>query len=194
MTNMDKFKHKNDEMPIRLYKPSGWMQFGLGLMIIFVVVHFSIIMRIGLESGWFMLIFLPVYAFILWMLVISSNQQYLAIYEDGIEHRMGSTISFSRWEDLERFEIRPQGKSTIIGIYTTAIEKRHEGSSIERFLLGGYKDLIPLSVVSVPSRWDGCWTGSVVDTAKFANTELGSDLLHYAPQLFEYGKEKNKNE
>jgi hypothetical protein len=189
----DMEKQKNNSMPIRVYKPSGWMQFGLGLMIVFIVIHFSIMMRMGLEAGWFFLILVPLYGLILWMLLISSTQQHLAIYENGLEYRVGNNRRFSIWEDMQRFEIRPQGKSSVIGIYTSHLEKRYEGSAVERLLLHGYKDFIPLTVVRVPTRWDGCWSGAVVDTVKFAETDFGRELLHYAPHLFDYSKEKQKH-
>jgi hypothetical protein len=188
----DMQKQKNDSAPLQVYKPSGWMQLGLAAAIIFVVVHFSIMMRAGMEVGWFFLILIPLYGFILWLLLISSSQQHLAIYENGLEYRMGNNRRFSRWEDMRHFEIRSQGKSSIIGIYSSHIEKRQDGSFIERLLSSSHTDLIPLSVVHVPIRRVNWWTRSVVDTAKFAESELGRELLHYAPQLFEDTEEKNK--
>jgi hypothetical protein len=189
----DMQKQKNSSMPLQVYKPSGWMQFGLAVAIIFIVVHFSIMMRAGMEVGWFFLILIPIYGFILWILLISSTQQHLAIYENGLEYRMGGNRRFSRWEDMRHFEIRPQGKSSVIGIYSSHIEKRHEGSFIERLLSSSHNDLIPLSVVHVPSRRINWWTRSIVDTEKFAETDFGRELLHYAPHLFEDGEEKAKN-
>lgn len=191
---MDTYKQKNDESPIRVFKPSGMMQFGLGLVIVLLVIHFSVMMNLGAELGMFMFLLLFFYAFIIWLLMISMSQQHLAIYEDGLEYRMGGNRIFSRWEDLQRFESRASGKSRILGIATLAVEKRQEGNAFERFLLmGRYENFIPLQIVRVPTRWDGCWTGMVVDSAKFAETDFGRELLHYAPHLFEYGKEKAKN-
>jgi hypothetical protein len=188
-------KQKNDYAPIHIYKPSGSTQGGLAIVCVFVVVHFSVIVRTGLEIGWFFLALLPIYALILWLLIIYSNQQHLAIYEDGLEYCLGNNRTFSRWEDMRRFESRSAGRSRILGIYTIATQKRQEGNSFERLLLMlRYPDFIPLStVVRVPTRWDGCWTGMIVDTNKLADTEFGRAILPYAPHLFEYRKEKVKN-
>jgi hypothetical protein len=186
-------KPKNDEMPIRVYKPSGWAQLVTWLIVTMMLGFFALLIQAGDKVTWLMVFFIPFYGFILWALFLSNTQRYLAIYEDGLEYRFGGTVSFSRWEDLRRFESRASGKSSVLGIYTSHLEKRHDGNGFERFLLGGYDDFIPLNLVLVPTRWDGCWTGAVVDTAKMAETEFGRELLHYAPQLLEERKEKQKH-
>jgi hypothetical protein len=188
---VDNSKLKNDEMPIKVYKPSGMRKFILVVAIIFIMIHFIIMFRAGSDLGGMMLVFIPFYALLLWILIIQSTQQYLAFYESGLEYRIGNNRIFSRWEDLRSLEIRGSGKSRTVGITTTALEKRQEGNGLERILVGYNTDFIPLSVLSVPTQRDG-WTSLAVDTESFAQTDFGRELLHYAPQLFEVAKEKAK--
>jgi hypothetical protein len=197
-------KAKRGEMPIRIYKPSRWIQFFAALLTVFAILLLYLV-----NLSYCSIPIIIWYSYVIWALLIISTQEQLAIYKTGLEYRLGNNRIFSCWEDLQRFEIRDKGRSQRIGVSSTKLEKRQEGNRLDKLLLSNrYTDFIPFHLIDVPAyyvnpqKFEKILLGYVpvandsqplVDIAKFAETDFGRELLHYAPQLFEASEEKQKN-
>jgi hypothetical protein len=180
---VDNSKLKNHEMPIRVYKPSRTLQLALGVATaLFYAISASLVLDFKEEFNWLLIFTILFFAVSIWVLIISMSQKHLAIFENGLEYRIGSNRFFSRWQDLQCFESRNIGRSTF-GISSNAIERLQEGTRLENLvMLYAYpNDFIPLDILDA------------ADTDTLAKTDFGRELAHYAPQLFENGNEKQKH-
>jgi hypothetical protein len=110
---------------------------------------------------------------------------YILVNDDGISVE-GSYNGFISWDEVERFGWEGIFKGRTWGIKTTETVNP-SGYWIAPFT----EKFIPLShIVGQPpsKRFEMIVAGFGDDLDKFAQTPLGQDLLHYAPQLFEKNK------
>jgi hypothetical protein len=185
--NMD--KHKREDAPLKVYKPNSliYLIFAMVAIIWLILTCFPLLLGISLDmaAGIIFLIIPLGIGFLGVQVFINLTKESLAIYEDGLEYCNSEKIIFSSWKDLACLGV----KGGVCGIYAMTLTKKHDGES---FLVEG-EFFFPLNLVNISYRIEGCWGKTVVDTAKFAETKFGRELLHYAPQLFENGKEKQKH-
>lgn len=97
---------------------------------------------------------------------------------------------FYAWDNLQKFDrVRKRNRSAYIGIQTKDPDIKNSNSLSSLLFWAWVSDsFIPIELVcTVPRKWIFFF-----DKEKFKQTELGQDLLHYAPHLFE-DKTKRKN-
>lgn len=179
---------------INVYKPSRLKRFGLILGAGFLALLF-IPPEVNTQSILFTIICaLPVIGVMIWVLVVSTTQIRLVVYENGLVYQRGSQFFIAEWDNLSHFIV---DSHTTIGDITernsriTFVVEVVLHQSIKPSAASGDKILfgenpinrMPLSaIVKVPLQ------GNKVNITKFTKTHFGRDLLHYAPHLFE--KEK----
>jgi hypothetical protein len=194
---VDNSKLKNDEMLIKVYKPTRIMLFlywfwGIPFLAIFTFLIWSIFDRNQFDRAsvcWLAVISI-MQAYLLWYLYTFSFRTRLILYKDGLELQQGSAHFFAAWEHLSHFGGKKIGKAFRVGIYLHKIVQPEVKGILDRFHFGWPSNFLPVTtVILLPRRWLGLF----VDTEKLLETEFGRDLLHYAPQVFEVAKEKVKN-
>lgn len=177
---MNKGKGKNDGL--KVYRPTGLNSLNPIPFVIGLTIFPSVFIW---EYGWLWIcLLIPVATFVGWISFIQARRTCIVLSKDGIEYRFGQMRTFASWDNLSHFGVKHSGRgSSRKGFFL------HE--SLRKHLLGVEysQDFFDVSnVINVPTQWEGFIKGTVVDLEKFAKTEFGQDLLHYAPHLFE--KEK----
>jgi hypothetical protein len=203
---------KNTDKPLYVYKASAsesrFAQF-LGVLMLLILIPF-LIGASSSDSLRGLIVFVsPLILGAIYFMWMFSAEQSLAVYENGLEYRFRKSRLFSRWEDLQRFEDRGTPRRPVRGISTAKLEKDYRWNTFDRVYFGSEEEnFIPFFIVALPTRIINpqqfektgvgyvAWPDKserVIDTAKFAETKFGRELLHYAPQLFEATEEKAKN-
>lgn len=192
-------KPKNDETPIRVYGTTWYYKLATFMFIFLFLVGVTLLKDyaplrdyLAVRCGWPLGILFMVYLCVIFL--IDGTQQHLAIYETGLEHRQGTIISFAKWENLSHFG-NLKGFPCII---SNALIEQRGGRWFEKFHVTSLNDdVIRLpQECGVPIHFVKDKDGKVdrqVNIEMLLTTDFGRDLLHYAPHLFEYGREKAKN-
>jgi hypothetical protein len=192
---MDKLK-REDELA-HVYGTTTYAKIGTFLFIFLLlvgVVYFKDYEPLRsyavVRFGWPIIVLVLIYC--CFVFLIDGTQQHLAIYSTGLEHRQGTLISFTTWENLSHFD-NVKGFPCIVT--KAEIERSSKGQWLERFLITHVSgNLIRLPrECGIPVHFVEGKTGTQVDVEKLLKTNFGQDLLHYAPHLFETKKEKAKN-
>lgn len=194
-------KAKREDAPIRVYRPT-WLIIASNCLIglpLFSILAFLVWAFLERNMGRFdifaivmLVVIFVIQACLLWYLYILIFQTRLILYEDGLDLQQGSAHYFTNWENMSHFGGRSSGKAVQFGIYLHAPIQQEPSNFLERVSFGKESNFLPITyVMLMPRRWS---LGSVtVDSQALSQTQFGRELLHYAPHLFEYGKEKAKN-
>lgn len=191
---MDKSKRKNSEG--KVYKPEGSRYWGTVVLLVFAEIILGISLLILVMSLWAIrsLDAIPFFM-ICGLFVFVSSSAFCFVYnaaektsiicsKEGLTYRRGTSYMFTEWQNLShfidigfRFEIylqegiKPEVKSWL--------DKQFYGQAIHIIQID--------NIVKVPRTgnvlWES-WESTKVDLDAFKQTELGRDLLHYAPHLF----------
>jgi hypothetical protein len=192
-------KNKRGGEIINIYTPALWIKLTLALVsVIMLGFHFPVMLWTSQTVEEFPVIIfvflLPLYTWLLWYTIIIWTQTRLIVYEDGIEIQRGASSFFSPWENMRHFGLYSYAQKNRYGIFLHEKVQPEAQGLVEKLFYGWSSNFIMLNeFVYVPWRWVGFFQGYTVDVSKLRDTEFGRQLLQYAPHLFEYGKEKQKN-
>ena len=126
-----------------------------------------------------------------WFLFMQATQMALIVHENKLEYHFGSARVETQWNNLNSIEIQRSGRrSQIVLMLKNPVKQKVIGGHLDKMLFGEHQvSSITLSdIMRTPMKKVDKSYPTVIDFEKLKKTDFGSDLLEFAPHLFEKGE------
>lgn len=168
---------------------TGRLRPAIMITLVMIIVHVAV-MGLLVNEITVEILVVNIALFVLYILgfaIMAFQARYITItvYENGIEWQRGTSRAFTTWDNIDRIDRKDEGDSTTFGIFLHEPVSPDVSSWLDRRLFSSPVDYIRLiPTVTVPTSFKGM-KGNMIDLRAFAVTDLGRDIEHYAPHLFE---------